>query len=148
MCKIDKTSHTFEMTAVCGIYCGSCECHTSKDNPELLNYLVSAGINAKHLPCTGCRKGEGDCPVIGGACETYLCAKQKKVDFCYECDEYPCSRLIPAADRAERIPHNLKVFNLAYIEHQGLEKFASEAPRMKEKYFKGKMMIGKGPQLG
>ena len=147
MNEFDKSSPAFAMTGVCGIYCAACECHTAKDSPELLKYLVSVGINAESLPCRGCRKGEGDCPAIGGKCETYQCALERKVDFCFECADYPCAKLNPAADRASKLPHNLKVYNLAYIQHQGLEKFADDAPKFKEKYFKGKMMIGKGPQL-
>lgn len=142
-----KSSQAFSMTGVCGIYCAECECHKAKDNPDLLKYLISVGISADRLPCRGCRKGEGDCPAIGGECATYQCALEKKVDFCFECPDYPCARLNPAADRANALPHNLKVYNLAFIQSQGLEKFAQEAPKIKEKYFKGKMMIGKGPQI-
>lgn len=148
MNKIDKTSEAFEMTAVCGIYCAICECHTAKDKPELLNHLIkNTNIPAEKLPCPGCRKGEGDCPPIGGVCATYQCAMERKVDFCFACADYPCGRLLPAADRAARLPHNLKVYNLSSIQHQGLEKFAKEAAANKEKYFKGQMIIGQGPRL-
>lgn len=148
MNKIDKRSKAFEMTAICGIYCASCECHTAKDNPELMQYLIeSRNIPADKLPCAGCRKGEGVCPAIGEDCETYQCARDRNVDFCFECTDYPCSRLHPAADLADKLPHNLKMYNLAFIQQQGLERFAEEAAASKEKYFKGRMMIGKGPQI-
>lgn len=71
----------------------------------------------------------------------------RRSEFWFECADYPCARLNPAADRADKLPHNLKVYNLSYIQHQGLEKFAEHAPEFKDKYFRGKMMIGKGPHI-
>ena len=36
------------------------------------------------------------------------CAKEQGVDFCYECKDFPCQKLQPLAEGAERYPHNLK----------------------------------------
>jgi hypothetical protein len=145
MSNYNKASREFVMTGFCGIYCGECECHKAKDDPKMLEYLKSRGI--PNLPCPGCREVEGKCPVIGGVCETYHCAKKKEVGFCFECNEFPCSMLNPASDRAEILPHNLKAFNLSYIQNHGLDEFARHAAEFKEKYYKGKMEVGKGPQL-
>jgi len=131
----------------CGIFCGICECYSCKDNSELLEYLVSRGINREKLPCAGCREIEGNCPAIGSTCETYTCAKERKVDFCYECSDFPCSKLNPAADRADVLPHNTKVFNLCCIRQQGVDKFLERASNIKKRYYTGKMVVGKGPQI-
>ncbi|HNX97446.1 MAG TPA: hypothetical protein PKK12_07185 [Candidatus Aminicenantes bacterium] len=56
--------------------------------------------------------------------------------------------LHPSADRAEVLPHNLKVYNLCTIERRGLDRFLEEAAESKARYYKGKMVIGSGPQLG
>lgn len=141
----NKKSREYIMTGFCGIYCGECECHKAKDDPKLMEYMKSKGI--PNLPCPGCREVEGRCPVIGGVCETYKCALEKKVDFCFECEEFPCSKLNPASDRADILPHNLKAFNLCYIQKHGLEEFARDAAEFKNKYYKGKMAVGKGPQM-
>lgn len=143
----DELSLEFKMTGVCGIYCGECECYKAKDNPQLMVYLINAGINEERLPCPGCREVKGDCPAIGTKCMTYICAKERGVNFCFECSDFPCDKLNPSADRANVFPHNLKVFNLCYIQNHGLEKFAEQASMFKQKYFKGRMMIGKGPQF-
>lgn len=135
------------LVAPCGIDCGICEMHMCKDNPQLLQYFLSKGYPQEKLPCKGCRSIEGHCPVIGCECETYRCVKKKEVDFCYECQDFPCGKLNPAADRAELLPHNLKVFNLCAIENSGLDNFVNTSAVYKQKYYKGKMSVGKGPQL-
>lgn len=135
------------LVAPCGIDCGRCECHTAKDSPALLDYLVSVGIRRDRLPCGGCRAVEGACPVLEKGCDTYECITGRGLRFCSECTDFPCPRLNPAADRADRLPHNTKVFNLCYIERQGLARFIERSGEIKERYFKGKMAIGRGPQL-
>lgn len=147
MSSYDKKSLAFEMTAVCGISCANCECHTAKDSPPLLDYLVGVGIPAEKLPCMGCRSLKGNCPVLGETCATYVCAHKRGVEFCFECVDFPCEKLNPAADRANVLPHNLKVYNLCTIKNRGLAKFSEEAGMVKQKYFKGKMLVGKGPEI-
>lgn len=36
---------------------------------------------------------------------------------------------------------------LGFIQRQGLDKFLEKAPEIKQRYYRGKMEIGKGPQL-
>jgi len=48
-------------------------------------------LSSHSVPCRGCRFGGGwswwpDCPVRD-------CTKQKGIDFCYECHDFPCKRL-------------------------------------------------------
>jgi hypothetical protein len=141
------TNERIDLVAPCGIDCGTCELNMCKDNPQLLSYSVSRGIPEEKLPCEGCRTVKGDCPVISDKCESYICITQKKVDFCFECGDFPCSKLNPSADRADILPHNLKVFNLCTIKRIGVESFIRESSQIKQKYFKGKMQIGRGPRL-
>ena len=92
------------LAAPCGIDCGNCTLYLCKDDPALTARLVSRGIAAEKLPCAGCRGVQGNCPVIGETCATYVCVAEKGVGFCFECDEFPCAKLAPAADRAEPEP--------------------------------------------
>ncbi len=56
--------------------------------------------------------------------------------------------LHPAADRAETLPHNLKVFNLSRIRLLGARAWLEqEAGQSRRKYYKGKMVVGQGPVL-
>jgi hypothetical protein len=135
------------LVAPCGIDCGLCEAYTCKDDRQLFSYLVSMGISQEKIPCCGCRTIEGKCPIIGGTCATYACITERKTEFCFECAEFPCSRLNPSADRADVLPHNLKVFNLCTIQRKGVEGFIERSTEFKKRYYKGKMEIGKGPQV-
>ena len=135
------------LVAPCGIDCGLCELHTCKDDQKLYSYLLSRGIPREKIPCAGCRNIRGDCPVIGGTCATYSCVTEKKAGFCFDCADFPCFRLNPSADRADILPHNLKVFNLCTIQRKGLGNFIENSLGFKKRYYKGKMQIGNGPQL-
>ena len=136
-----------KLVAPCGLDCGSCEFYLSKHNNDILEYLVSKGIPKAILPCNGCRNIDGKCPIVQTDCATYNCAKSKSVEFCFDCNEFPCSMLNPTADRANILPHNLKVFNLCTIKRAGLDNFISQSGKIKLSYYKGKMVIGKGPVL-
>ena len=142
-----STNERTNLVAPCGIDCGACELYLCKDNEQLFTYLVSRGIPQEKLPCAGCRDLDGSCPVIGGQCATYACFAEKNVDFCFDCGDFPCSKLHPSADRADVLPHNLKVFNLCTIQRDGVEGFIDKSAEIKLKYHKGKMEIGKGPQI-
>ncbi|MBP2643801.1 MAG: hypothetical protein H6Q67_1688 [Firmicutes bacterium] len=135
------------LAAPCGLYCGECSAYKAKDNPVLLNALVEKGIEREKLPCLGCRQGKGECPAINCECETYKCVENRDIDFCFECTEFPCSRLNPSVDKATALPHNIKIYNLCYIKQHGVTKWLEKASEIQERYFKGKMIIGKGPQL-
>lgn len=135
------------LVAPCGIDCGTCELCLCKDNQQLLFYLVTRGIPQEKLPCTGCRDMKGNYPVIGEQCATYACVTEHVVDFCFDCGEFPCSRLNPSADMADVLPHNLKVFQLCTIQLNGVEAFIDMSTGIKHRYYKGKMKIGRGPQI-
>ena len=135
------------LVAPCGIDCGTCELYLCKENQQLFAYLVGKGIPQEKLPCTGCRDMKGHCPVIGNQCASYACATEQNVDFCFDCRDFPCSKLNPSADRADVLPHNLKVFNLCTIRRDGVEGFIELSTDIKSRYFKGKMEIGNGPHI-
>jgi hypothetical protein len=141
------TKQRENLVAPCGIDCGICELYLCKDDPQLRSYLLKRGIPEEKIPCDGCRAIKGNCPVIPEKCETYNCVTNKKVGFCFDCSDFPCIMLQPCADRANLLPHNLKVFNLGKIKNKGVEGFIKESTDIKLKYYKGKMEVGKGPKI-
>ncbi len=134
------------LVAPCGIHCGACPMYKVKDDPSLGEGLRKR-INWDGVPCPGCRSAKGRNMFTNGTCATYACVSAKQHDFCFECSEFPCARLNPASDRADVLPHNLKVFNLVFIKQHGAAKYLEKEPEIKQRYYRGKMVIGKGPQL-
>ena len=142
-----SSNERLSLVAPCGIDCGNCSLNMCKDDPAMIDRLVARGIPREKIPCAGCRNIAGDCPVISGNCETYACVVAKAVEFCHECGEFPCAKLCPSSQRADVLPHNVKVFNLCTIARIGVEGFVKVSADIERRYFKGKMEIGKGPQL-
>jgi hypothetical protein len=146
------TSTLKDATAICGIDCFNCEFfHTNIDGffatlaPERKQAFAARGMTLEKLRCQGCR--HGGCTVIGGKCDTLECAKEHQVELCCDCADFPCVRLQPLAEGAERYPHNLKVYNLMAIKNRGIEAWAAEVGEIRKRYFAGKFKIGAGPQL-
>ncbi|MDD2331644.1 MAG: DUF3795 domain-containing protein [Candidatus Cloacimonetes bacterium] len=131
----------------CGIYCGECACFKVKDHPELLPILVKHGIKEEQLPCPGCRAVDGNCLHLDARCENYICAEQHQVSMCYECGEFPCNKLLPALDRANVLPHNLKMYSQCYIKRYGVQAWIEKLPELKKRYFTGTISYGMGPLL-
>ena len=136
-----------KLLAPCGIDCGICELYLAKDDSTLFDGLVAQGIPVEKLPCAGCRSVKGRCPMLPEACETYSCVKSHGMDYCFECDEFPCLRLHPAADKASFLTHNLKIYNLCQLMNQGPEAFIELSPENRSRYYKGRMTVGKGPEI-
>ncbi len=139
-------AHDVALIAPCGIYCGSCPMYKVKDDPSL-GEMLKKRINWNGVPCPSCRASKGKNQFYERTCATFACIAAKGVDFCYECAEFPCAKLNPAADRADVLPHNLKIFNLSFIKQQGTGKFLEKESEIKALYYRGKMVLGKGPQL-
>lgn len=136
-----------DLVAPCGMDCGICELYTCRTNVRLFSALTLRGIPEEKIPCEGCRSVEGNCPVIPEKCETFKCVQEKKVEFCYECSDFPCEKLQPSSKRADVLPHNMKVFNLCTIRRDGVERFTEKSSEIKQRYYAGIIEIGKGPQL-
>ena len=63
-------------------------------------------------------------------------SKSKGHQLCGDSEEFPCDNLHPYADKADTLPHNVKVFNLCLINKMGLEKWAkSKAVNVRRTYF-------------
>ena len=134
------------LTAPCGLDCFNCEIYEenlTSDFAQLIHDKL--GIPKHEIPCKGCRQQDGNhyhLPPEG--CATLDCAKAKGVDFCCNCDDFPCPLLAPIADNAARFPHNMKVYNLCRIKKVGLERWIEEAAQIRKRYFTDTFIVGKG----
>jgi len=104
------------LAAPCGIYCGACRQYLlwKKDLLEERGYKIG---------CKGCRIRNKNCAFIRRYCPAL---KKKELDYCYECEQFPCQKLqkIDSLYR-ERYSVNM-VENLKRIEEIGVEKWLQE----------------------
>ena len=122
---IEKTK---KMTSPCGLPCFHCPAHLATSNPEIRK-IVSETLKLPEdkVTCEGCKPQEGRIRLLKPhiQCKIYQCVNEKKIDFCNECEDFPCERFQPYADQAN-FPHNTKMFQLCMMKKLGFEKWAEE----------------------
>lgn len=136
-----------ELTAPCGLDCFNCEIYEANLTDPMVEFIhTKMGVAKEEISCRGCRLQDGrHFHLPDGGCPTLSCAKEKGVELCCDCDDFPCSYLAPLADGAERFPHNMKLFNLCRIKNAGIERWIEqEAGTIRKKYFTHKFVVGKG----
>ena len=136
----------YQMTAPCGLDCFNCHFYLAREDKEAMNTVKKLSeefnIPVEIMLCKGCRSHNGRIPlqkhVFGDAhrCAAYECSQGKGFEYCGDCDEFPCDKLHPYADKASDLPHNIKVFNLCLIKKMGLEEWAkTKASEVRKIYF-------------
>jgi hypothetical protein len=130
------------LIAPCGIYCGACPLYLARTDESLRRRIgETRGIAGEDVDtCEGCRPMRGLVTVMENAvCETYACAVDGRgVEFCHQCQDFPCLRLAPCADRAQEIPHNTKVYNLILLRKEGVDSFIQNYRTRIRHYLRGK----------
>ncbi|MFC2079583.1 DUF3795 domain-containing protein [Candidatus Bipolaricaulota bacterium] len=128
-----------QMTSPCGLDCFNCPAHLAMtDDEERARWAQMTGKPLEEAFCTGCRNEGGAISLFGRdkPCSAWTCVQEKGLEFCCDCEEFPCDNLHPYVDRASVVPHNTKVFNLGLIKRMGLESWAEEkAKTVREVYF-------------
>lgn len=104
------------LAAPCGIYCGACRQYLlwKKDLLEERGYKQG---------CKGCRIRNKNCAFIRRDCPTL---RKKEIDFCYECDQFPCQKLKKIDTHYQEKYSVNMVKNLKRIEEIGVEKWLQE----------------------
>jgi hypothetical protein len=134
-----------KMTAPCGLDCFNCQLFEQNITEETKNaFSKFLRCPPEDVKCLGCKE-QGGCRLHFKDCATYDCVSKKNLDFCSDCDEFPCGYFMPAADQADKYPHNYKLYNLCRIKNFGFESWLKEAGEIRERYYKGKFKPGKGP---
>jgi len=110
----DKT-----LAAVCGLYCEACTLYiASTEDPTRLAFLAERfGMPEEELKCFGCRSHKRG--LYCQTCTMFTCAAEKGIDFCVDCDEYPCDHL--KQFQSERQHRNELWNDLAQIKEKGWE---------------------------
>ena len=115
--------------AVCGLYCGACSLFIgTMEDPERLKCLAARfGVSEEAAKCYGCRSDKRF-PHCDN-CKMSACAAERGIDFCSECEEYPCRHL--KEFQSER-PHRIELWDdLERIKAVGHEQWLQE---IRERY--------------
>ena len=136
-----------DLTAPCGIDCFNCDVYEGNITDVVRERIAATFKMApEQVDCKGCR-AQGGCRLHWQKCDTLDCVKTRKVDFCFQCESFPCAMLTPASEDAQFYPHNLKLYNLCRMKLVGLDAWAAEAATNRKRYFKGKFVVGRGPVI-
>ena len=103
---------TKDMIAPCGANCGIC-----------MAFLRTANR------CFGCLTHDVSIAKVGRNCRIKMCNKEKGFEYCYECNEYPCS-LIKHLDKRYRLNYSYSMIdNLNAIKTDGIDKFLANCEK-------------------
>lgn len=75
-------------------------------------------------PCSGCRSDNVQCPLN---CRAKSCRKERKIDFCVECEEFPCAEQFKGKLREKWIERSIRIKEIGvenyYIEQSKLPRY-------------------------
>jgi len=136
-----------KIVAPCGIDCFNCEVYEENVTEEFQNRLAAATkLPKERISCKGCIDGN-IClflAVQGKKCKTLECVKSKGVDYCFNCNDFPCEYLMPLADGASKFPQNIKLYNLCLMKRIGIPAWSEKAAEIRDIYYTKKIVIGEG----
>ncbi len=110
--------------AVCGLFCTACTVFIgTREDPDRLKVMAERlQISVEELSCEGCRAENRS--LRCQTCQFVSCAAEKGVDFCSECDEYPCEDL---KEFQAAMPHRIELWDdLERIRDVGYEQWFEE----------------------
>ena len=102
-----------ELIAPCGMNCGICSGYLAYKHD-----VKSKGIRMPY--CLGCRPRDKKCAFLKKRCNLLLSGK---VQYCYECSDYPCERLNHIDTRYRSLYRMSMIENLEFIGKNGINQF-------------------------
>ncbi|MCK5548010.1 MAG: DUF3795 domain-containing protein [Thermoplasmata archaeon] len=98
----------YKMIGACGLICDGCDIMEATNNPETARKIVDwfkqelkKDVKPEEIYCSGCkgdrsRHWSDDCWIL------QCCVDDKGLEFCYECEDFPCEKLSEWAEQNER----------------------------------------------
>lgn len=126
----------------CGIYCGACDIRLAGetgrksrfaafwDEGTLRRFRERQGTpitspEQLRLRCSGCKSD--DVFVNCGACQLRACARERRVEHCSDCSEYPCATYRGFLSAGSILPHVSHCqANLEAIRAVGVERWTED----------------------
>lgn len=107
--------------AICGLFCEGCGLYiaSNEDEKRLAKIAERYKLPPEQVRCEGCRS-----QTLSPYCRTCKmkdCAVEKKVNFCFECNEYPC-QIVKDFQAQAQVAHRMEVFeSLNSIKENGYD---------------------------
>lgn len=136
-----------KIVAPCGIDCFNCPVFEDNVTDELQTRVsATTKIPKEKITCKGCIDGN-IClflKIEGKRCKTLDCIKEEGVDYCFNCDTFPCEYLMPLADRADTFSQNIKLYNLCLMKRIGVDAWIEKADDIRRTYYTKSIVVGEG----
>jgi len=135
-----------QLVSPCGYCCAKCPAHEGGCTDKVVVGKMAKRANMsvekfESFRCPGCRPTQGS-PRGGVVCPTYdCCVNRQGLDFCYQCEDFPCLKLAPISKEAEVRTHNSKIYNLLMIKKLGIDDFINQGERWFIQYARGETPI-------
>ncbi|RKZ33641.1 hypothetical protein DRQ33_03845 [bacterium] len=93
-----------QIIAVCGLICSECDIFRASENPQIAQDIAKwfkteqgKDINIENIRCDGCRGNRNqhwspNCWILK------CCVDNRNLDYCYQCEQFPCDNLAEWAD--------------------------------------------------
>jgi len=116
----------FNPDSYCGIYCGSCSIAMYAKTGCADKFATClGGVPKEELICGGCKSD--DVYAGCGACILRGCAREKNVEHCINCTDYPCTRYSKWQSLAKFLPHiHESATSLETIRRDGIDQWLDE----------------------
>jgi len=114
--KIDSVKNdkfTEELIAACGMNCRICIGY--------FGYTISG--KKRKMKCIGCKPRDKSCAFLKKYCKKLT---KKEVEYCYECNDFPCSHLEKLDEVYRRRYKMSMIENLKNIRNNGMDKFLKQ----------------------
>lgn len=113
--------NTFNPDTYCGLYCGACSIAMHGKTASTDKFAACLGsVPKEDLICGGCKS---DMVYFGcSICTLRSCAREKNVEHCTDCSDYPCKSYIMWQRMTKLLPHIHEAESgLEAIKHNGVE---------------------------
>ncbi len=104
-----------ELIAPCGMNCAICGAY--------LAWLNKTPKKKGIIYCEGCRPRNRQCALIKKKCRNSRRMIKGKIEFCYDCDFFPCEKLVHLDTRYRKNYSMSMIENLNEIRDEGLVEF-------------------------
>ncbi|MEJ2662539.1 MAG: DUF3795 domain-containing protein [Spirochaetia bacterium] len=94
--------------AYCGLYCGSCTAFLATKENRIKELADEWQRPVEDVECHGCKSEK--LAVYCRTCALKQCARQKGLEFCFQCAEYPCPQLDEFKNSAD-YPYHSEVYD-------------------------------------